>query len=224
MESHETIPHSICLPSHRSQTERSGNGSRGGKFCRARAKQQLAKLGFCWKRPCERNSWRRNHFAQFWSYLALIAILTGCGAANSWKYEAIETGNPLFDSARLTFADSSSPLRFEMMRTHSGIEAFLSLTQYSFTPQNEILVTLKMGGVETPIEELLPLLKGNMRLRLPAPLLESLTQALQEGREVAILVDGFEENLTPGHFIREYEKLLGNTLIFKSPFKGIFNQ
>ena len=75
---------------------------------------------------------------------------------------------------------------------------------------------------EEKIEETLPLLEGNMRLRCSSQLTERLIVALQEGKEVIILVDGFEERLNPAHFLRAYKKLQAKETFLKNlPLKGL---
>ena len=153
--------------------------------------------------------------------LFFIAILAGCAATNPWKLESIATGEALFDSARLTYSDTVTPLRFEIVRIESGIETFLSLTKYKFTTANGIKIEFDIAGEKS--EETVPFLEGKMRLRLPAELSERLINALQEGKEVAMIADGFEQHLNPDQFTTQYEKLAGKKAIFRNPFKGIFD-
>jgi hypothetical protein len=136
-------------------------------------------------------------------------------AASPWKLDSIATGVERFDSIRLTYAAGDSPLRFEIMAVNGGVETFLNLTRHKFTPKEAVKVEISIGG-EKSIETI-PLLEGKMRLRFPLETTERLLGALQEGQEVAIMVDGFEARLSPEGFERQYENLLEC-----SPFKGLF--
>ncbi|MGH7197595.1 MAG: hypothetical protein ACREH5_02490, partial [Candidatus Omnitrophota bacterium] len=129
------------------------------------------------------------------------------------------------DSARLAYADPSSDshLRFEFMRFGTAVDLYLSLTQYSLTPSpldpSTVLVRFTVGD-DAPFEEAIPLREGRMRLHIPDETSSRITSALQEGKKVAILVDGFEETLQPERFSKLYEKLVGSAAFFKNPLKG----
>lgn len=136
-------------------------------------------------------------------------------AASPWKLDSISTGVESFDSARLTYSTADSPLRFEIMAAQDGIETFLSLTRHKFTPKEDVKVAISIGGEKSV--ETIPFLEGKMRLRFPLETTERILRALQEGQEVAIMVDGFEGRLSPERFLSQYENLLE-----RSPFKGLF--
>lgn len=84
-----------------------------------------------------------------------------------------------------------------MVKCEDKIEAFLSLNRFRFT-SNPVSVRILIEG-ETFIEEA-PVHEGAMRLKLSEKATEKLIQALQNGLEVGILVDGFEERLNPSQF------------------------
>lgn len=151
----------------------------------------------------------------------LILIFCGCTAASPWVFESILTGEKTFDAARLVYSDHDSPLRFEIVRLETGIEAFLSLTKYKFSDPENIKIEFNIH--EEKIIEILPLLEGNMRIRFSSELTMRLIRALQEGKEIAILVDGFEQHLDPGYFVKQYEQLSSQSATFRNPFKGIFD-
>jgi hypothetical protein len=127
-------------------------------------------------------------------------------AASPWKLESIATGVGGFDSARLTYSLPDSPLRFEILATQSGVESFLSLTRHKFTPKEAVIVELTIGGEK--FVETIPILEGKMRLRFPLETTERLLLALQEGEEVAMMVDSFEGRLRAESFNSQFENLI----------------
>ncbi|MBM3184179.1 MAG: hypothetical protein FJZ64_02610 [Chlamydiae bacterium] len=152
---------------------------------------------------------------------ALLLIFTACSAPNPWKYQSIPVDDPIFDSARLTYV-ASSPLQFEIMRLGQEIEGFLNLTKHKFSSSKKTVKAEFRMGEDKIIAEL-PVLEGNMRVPLPLPLTNQLISALQEGKEVVILVDGFEERLNPNRFFSFYEKLQRkDSFINYLPLKGLF--
>lgn len=153
-------------------------------------------------------------------FIFLSCFLAGCTAASPWKLETISTGNRSFDSARLSYSDNDSPLRFEIVRMETNIEAFLNLKKYKFTPSDKVKIEFYIDGEKTT--ETVPFLEGKMRLRLPQETTKRVIEALQEGMEVVIMVDGFEEHIYPELFKKQYEKLAGESALFRNPFKGLF--
>jgi hypothetical protein len=152
-------------------------------------------------------------------------LLAGCVNTSPWRLDAIATGNQAFDSARLVYRDpaSSSPIRLEYLRIGTAVELFLNLNQFTIDPspddRSSAQVRLTIGD-ESPFEEKVPLLEGNMRLRFSEETASRITRALQEGKKVAILVDGFEEIFQPEWFSKRFEQLTGNSIFFQNPLKG----
>jgi hypothetical protein len=181
-----------------------------GNFCRNSAKEQLAELGFCRQRARYSDRGDLDHLAQFRNFLALIflfgtILLGGCTAASPWKLESISTGEQAFDSARLIYSEKESPLRFEIVRLDDAIQTFINLTKYKFATTDKVKIVISIDGEK--IEGSVPVLEGRMRLRFPQDITEKLLYALQVGKKVAIIVDGFEERLNPESFETQYKKL-----------------
>jgi hypothetical protein len=127
--------------------------------------------------------------------MILLSMSAACSLSSPWKLESIDTGERLFDSARLIYSDSTSPLRFEIIQIGGGTEAFLSLTKYKFNPTREVNIELHIN--EEKFQATLPLLEGKMRLRFPSELTKLLINALQEGKQITIMADGFNQQLAP---------------------------
>lgn len=152
--------------------------------------------------------------------LVLTAAMASCAAPVSWKYDALDAGSAQFDCARLQYLDprSSSPLRFELSRIGYEIGAYLNLVQYRLSPHSSILVQLKYG--DETYEEKIPVLEGKMRLRLSQEMTERLVAALQEGKQVKIAADGFEETLQSESFNPLYQRLVKNSQFLQNILKG----
>lgn len=165
------------------------------------------------------------HFFKKTMLLSFVS-LSACTGSKNWQFDAISTGNSTFDSARLVYADSKlSPLRLEFVRLESGIEAFLSLARHRLSISSKHPESIEAEFIidQEKYVESLRLLEGRMRLRLSTELTEKLIQALQDGKEIGILIDGFEQKITPVYFSEFFEKLSGapNPLgnLFKGPFE-----
>ena len=70
------------------------------------------------------------------------------------------------------------------------------------------------------MEDCVSVNEGAMRVRLSLEITERLIQALQDGQEVSILIDGFEEKLDPTQFASSFAKFVGKGHFFQNFFKG----
>ena len=164
-------------------------------------------------------------FAMIRSLPLWLPLLAGCAKPTLWEFDSIAAGDKSYDSARLLYQDpeSGSHLRLEFLRIGTGVDLFLNLTQYTISPSpldpSSTLVPLKIGEAP-PIEERAHLLEGRMRLRFEPETASLITRALQEGKRVGILIDGFEETIEPERFGQFYEKLTGSASFFQNLIKG----
>ena len=159
-----------------------------------------------------------------YQYLICL-ILAGCAGTQSWRLDAIEAGDKAFNYTKLIYIDpKSAPLNFEIICQDTLVEAFLYLTKHKLTPPQEHPQSI---DVEFTIDdqrfcESVPLLEGRMRLRLPQELAERLILALQEGKKIDILLDGFQQRLNPECFPKLYAKLVKPTDQLTNRLKGLF--
>lgn len=159
------------------------------------------------------------------SLIALGFLLGSCTAGSPyWQLDTIAAGDAAFDSARLRAIqpDSPSPLTFEFLKIQDQIEAFLSLTQFHFPLEMADPSTVKIiFSIENEsFTEIAPLLEGKMRLRLSSKTTSRVTQALQEGKKVAILLGGFEKILYPEQFSHIYPVFRGQKTMLQNFIKG----
>jgi len=153
----------------------------------------------------------------------LLLTLSACTATNIWQLDSIATGEKAFDSAKLVYSDPMlSPLRFEVVGQESGIESFISLSKHRLTVSSEnpnaIEAQFTIEGEK--FVEMIPILEGRMRLRLPPELTGRLIEALQEGKKIDILLDGFEQTLEPERFSKLYEKVAERADRSANPLEG----
>jgi len=154
-----------------------------------------------------------------------LFLAAGCSTSNLWRLDAISAGDAAFDSTRLRFSnpDSDSPVTFEMIKVGDQIESFLNLNQFRWGSEKNgtsVKGTFVIG--EERFDEDLPLREGRMRLRLSSEMTERVILALQDGKKVSILIDGFEETLDPQQFARTYGRFLGKKALFQKILKGPF--
>lgn len=128
----------------------------------------------------------------------------------------------LFQSSRLRYCnpEGACPVLFEMLRIENDLTAFLSLSRFHWASTESVDVFIQIGAQE--FKEILPVLEGGMRLRLPPEATQRVISALQEGLEVVILVDGFKEKLHPEQFNSYFEKFTGGQFSLKNFLKGPF--
>jgi len=148
--------------------------------------------------------------------------LNGCTAPGLWQCDSMITGHPIFNSIKLTYSDPlSSPLQFELIRTHTSTESFLNLTKYQFNP-SLIEINAQFTIDEEVCEAKLPILEGKMRLKLSSELTKQLVNALKNKKEVIIMVDGFVQNVRSDQFPYLYEQFDAKPSFLSKPLKKIF--
>lgn len=156
------------------------------------------------------------------SSLVFAALLMSCSSGNApWVIDSIIAGDKSFNSTRLVYKNplSCSPLKLEWIRSGEETFCFLSLSRFRFHPLPTDPPTVKVEfHIEGEVfEESIPLSEGGMRLRLSPSRAESLISFLQEGKKVAILVDGFEETFHPENFQKMVDKWKGSP--FRNPLR-----
>jgi hypothetical protein len=141
----------------------------------------------------------------------LILFATGYSAPNPWSYEVIEAGDPLFDSAKVSYSPTTGypPWKIELIKTNGEIGVYLSLVQHHLhpLPNEPFKIKLNLSVEERNLEETIPLLEGNMKIRFPSSLALAFIQSLQDGKKVGILIDGLEETIEPDFFKETFSKL-----------------
>jgi hypothetical protein len=147
-------------------------------------------------------------------------IAASCSTSQLWVVQTIEAGNPLFTSSKLRFLSPQAhpSLSFEMVQTGGEIEAFIHLTRFRFHSSDPIKILFTIHGEE--VEDWVSPNEGRMRARIPPEMTAKLIQALQDGDEVSILIDGFEETLDPNQFSSSFAKFLGKGHFLQNFFKG----
>lgn len=136
--------------------------------------------------------------------------------------DSIATGEAQFDSSRLVYTTPASHLNVEFLRIGDGIHGTIALDRFSFTPlKNDPRSTdlvLAINGEN--FNYTIPLRKGGMKAALTPEITAKIILALQEGKEVAILVAGASQILTPQSFDEKYRKFSKKQTIFSNLFKG----
>lgn len=155
----------------------------------------------------------------------LCLLLVSCSSTQSWRLDAIQAGDQTFNCAKLVYIDpKSAPLNFEIICQGTVVEAFLYLSKHKLTPPSDHPQSI---NIEFTIDdqqfcESAPLLEGRMRIRLPQEVADKLILALQEGKKIDILLDGFQQRLNPDCFPKLYAKLVKPTDQLTNRLKGLF--
>lgn len=155
----------------------------------------------------------------------MLFLTLGCSQKQSWQLDSIASGNAIFDSARLIYADAGqSPLRLEIIRLGEEEEGFISLLRYRFTSSAETACFIEAQFVINGEcrQARLPLLEGSMKLRIPPSVTEKLIEALQEGHKIDILLDGFKQEIDPTGFPDLYRQFHGSADRIENYVKRLF--
>lgn len=135
--------------------------------------------------------------------ISIFFLLSACTSApSSWVLHSIAEGDPPFSRLRYLSSAAHPALSFELLKISDELTAFVHLTRFRFTDKQQVKISLTING--TAYEEQVAVHEGAMRLRLGVEMTKRLIQALQDGLEVGILVDGFEETLTPNPILSDF--------------------
>lgn len=158
-------------------------------------------------------------------YFPFLFLLCSCANQNYWKLDDIAAGDRAYDSSRLRYVDpgSHSPLAFELLRVGQNVEAFLTLNRNRLSPDSKDSNCVKayfwIDGEQ--YQEEIPVREGGMRVRLSLEMAGRLTQALQDGKNVSILIDEYEQILESDRFSRTFSQFLGKRYNDENLFKGL---
>lgn len=140
--------------------------------------------------------------------LLTLSLLAGCGKGD-WRYDAMATYYPEFDSKRLSHQPTNGypPWKIEIVKMGEELETFVSLMRHRFSSSKDsVSVRLCWDGEVKDGEAFI--FDGRMKIRFSDLLTEALIQALQEGKKVSILIDNMQETLGPDFFKENFAKLM----------------
>ncbi|MDE3045827.1 MAG: hypothetical protein KGJ02_04190 [Verrucomicrobiota bacterium] len=156
---------------------------------------------------------------------AFCVLLSSCGSSSNWRYDSIANQESPYSSSRLLYNDPTSHLKLELLKIGDQLQAFVFLNIHRFRPSPNQMVEVTLSIDDHTFREAAPCREGKMRLLLPPSLTEQLILALQEGKPVGILIDGFQGTISPDQFADFYSKLLNgegewmNYIKLKGPFQ-----
>lgn len=128
-----------------------------------------------------------------------------------WQLDSIASGDTPFSFSRLSSRAPHSHLRFELLKNSAGeVLPFLITERHHFTPSNEdpqfANLLIRIEGAEYKSRAYLR--KGGMRLSLLKEIGEPIILALKEGKQVELLLDGFQGTLLPDEFSPLFSQFL----------------
>lgn len=157
--------------------------------------------------------------------LVLGLLTASCASQSPWLLDGISAGDSAFNSSRLSYTDPGAPLHFELVRLGNEVEAYLTLARGRLSPSASeepsvpsVTALLEIEGEK--VEAPLSLREGAMRVRLPHPLAAQITEALQDGKKVGILLDDFAISLEPALFAKRFSQFLGKRFKEENLFTG----
>lgn len=152
---------------------------------------------------------------------SLLFLLSCTKGTSPWQIDSIATGDARFNTVKLIHKEDS-PLNLELVRTQENIYAFLYLNQFKFHPssQNPAAIKVKIELENQSFEELLPLLKGKMKVKISPKMTQKIISSLKDGQKVVILIDGFEKRIDEKSFPKIYDQWMGKSLFLQNSIKG----
>lgn len=143
--------------------------------------------------------------------LFLTLLLSGCAQSSNWSVQHIQTGNPVFDGAKLTYyaKESLHNIALEFHKTESGLKLFLVVHDHPIKAQEgnpkQAVVTTFYGGAKKEFTAYL--FEGGQRLLASSELQDAVTQALKEGLPIQIKCSGYQTNVEPGAYAQNFAKM-----------------
>jgi len=143
-------------------------------------------------------------------YLFFPLLFSACTTTSQWKLNNLSGAGAQFHSVKLKHKSSDliRGLELEFLRLHDKIFAYINVysqTVPSSTTPDCASVTLHMGG--EVYEDVAKKLEGGQRLLLKEDMAEKIITALSKGQSVTIILNGYEEVITPESFIPNFQKL-----------------
>jgi hypothetical protein len=149
-----------------------------------------------------------------------LVILSGCtGAPQLWHADAIDTGVSSFDATRMLYKNNLEEAfcDLELICIGDEWEGFLNLSSCQFSSSKEqpgkVLISIR---IEDDTEaDFLPILKGNMRVKLSPSQTTKIMEALQKGKKADIIGDSFCQTIWPDRFPKLFSQMEKQNHFFK---------
>lgn len=149
--------------------------------------------------------------------LLLLLLLFACGSPSYWAVQHQETGDPAFDSSKLTYRarDTLRRIDLEFLKTADALSLYLLVHEHPLPKE----VTVLMICNDEQTQYLAMRHKGGQRALASPALQEALLSALQEGKTVTLQCGGYKTTIQAEQFIDHFAKLKNKPLTLPFQFK-----
>ncbi len=154
--------------------------------------------------------------------LVLLSLhLTSCRSNSHWALNRVESGNPQFDSTKLTFysTDPINGIDLELLNTHQQLYVYLNVHSVPIPPlktdPKHALVHITIGKEKHRVEALRR--EGGQRLLLPEDAVQLILDALKKEQSLDLAISGYRVSIDPEGFSERYEKMQ-TAPAFQNPF------
>lgn len=144
-------------------------------------------------------------------FFLLLSVVSCNSGPNRWKLTYLSASDVKFSSSKLYHQTSNQfhGLEFELLRLQDRLIAYLNVFSQTIPAASEptsAKVTLRIDGKEH--QGLARRLEGGQRLLLKEEMTDLIISSLRQGKAVEIILDGYEETITPEEFLPNFEKLI----------------
>jgi hypothetical protein len=158
-------------------------------------------------------------FTVLWAGLSL-ALLVSCHKKDNWRYSQIQSGSPVFSSARLSYfsSDIVNGIDLEFIALENSCHLYLSVHKHPLKPykDDQEKVLIKVQSENENKFFIASRHRGGQRALLSESAQSYIVSSLLNNHSIVISSSGYMSRITPESFTRKYP-LLQTPPRFKSP-------
>lgn len=153
--------------------------------------------------------------------LCIFFLLTSCSHSDPWAFNRIDSGDPQFNSSKLTFysKDPINGIDLEFVQTCDHLRTYLNVHSFPVPALKDDPKASKVHlliGTDN-FHFLASRHQGGQRLLLPPEMAERIIAGLREHQPIHIKVPGYSVAIEEGEFEKKF-KQLGHTPLLRNPF------
>lgn len=160
---------------------------------------------------------------QYTYILSLLLLMTAvsCRSQNPWSFDRVDSGNPDFNSAKISFyaKDSIHGIDLEFLKTKDHLYGYLNVHSFPIPAlkSNPQLAIVQICANKKKYRFEAFRREGGQRLLLPEDAIALLLELLKNKQSIQINVSGYTAMIDPIGFAERYQKIEENPL-FSNPF------
>ncbi len=153
--------------------------------------------------------------------LFILSLLASCSHSDPWAFNRIDSGDPQFNSTKLTYysQDPINGIDLEFTHTCDAIRTYLNVHSLPIPPSKEDPKATK-GHLTIGSDSFSFLAyrhEGGQRLLLPPEIAERIIAGLRECKSIQIKVPGYSVAIEGKEFEKKFGQL-GHTPLLRNPF------